>query len=101
MSDNPKIRSAAAASPNAPKQILRSLAFDDDSAVREWVARNPEASPSLLWTMALTEEDPIVRGYVAWNKNAPLDLINFLAQDDDDETVRFVAQSVLDNMPKD
>lgn len=96
-SKNPLIRASAAASPFCSQETLGILVYDESSAVREWVARNPEAGPAALALLAQDDENPRVRGYVAWNPSCPPELIKSLAENDPNDTVRMLAKTVLDN----
>ena len=67
--------------PNTNPEILKSLATDDDWVVRCWVARNPNTTPEILASLA-TDCDWDVRCVVARHPKTTLEILKSLATDD-------------------
>ena len=55
--------------PNTTPEILKTLATDDDYIVRWWVAQNPNTTPEILKSLA-TDDVYLVRYWAAHNPNA-------------------------------
>lgn len=73
---------AFAQNPKCPKTLLRHLAIDSDSRVRERVAGNPSCSPDVIARLA-SDESADVRNAAAENLSTPRETIMRLAKDED------------------
>ena len=60
---------------NAPESLLAKLAESPSVIDRYYLAANPQAPVSVLRKLAENEESPLVLENVAWNPNAPEDLL--------------------------
>ncbi len=69
-----------------PLAILDALSTDEDSSVRDAVARKRRASPEILARLA-TDPDSGVRYAVACNKKTPAEVLKSLLNDDWDTVV--------------
>ena len=74
-------RWAVAKNPHTPVEILEKLADDEVNLVRALVATNPNTPSATLYK--LFEDEKIVRDGISGNPNAPLDLLEKLAEDSD------------------
>ena len=74
------IRESVADNPNAPKEILKSLAKEQNIRIRFRVAINPNTPIDLLKTLA-NDSNHQIREAVAKNTNTPLKILEKLAND--------------------
>lgn len=95
--DNPNIRASAASDPALPVDLQWRLWDDQYIVVRGWLARNPGAHPDVLRSLA-RDGNSSVRAYALWNPRTPVDEIKDAAKYEEDETVRLVARTRLDNL---
>jgi hypothetical protein len=66
---------------STPSIILDELSQDDNSLIREAVAKHPNTSSSVLNILA-SDECPAVRIAVALNPKTPADILDIFSQDD-------------------
>ena len=85
-----QVRRAVAANPNTPADVLASLAEDNDAEVRQAVAFNSATPPEILARLAECSIDLAI--LVALNPDAPLGILDALAEDPD-PLVCFIASS--------
>ena len=76
--------------PDAPADVLRSIAGQADPGVRRWLAANPNTPGDALRSLA-DDPDPALLQRIAENPNTPADVLRSLA--DDPELVGHVAAS--------
>ena len=72
------------------KGVLYKLAESDEPAIRQEVAKNPNAPADLLLRLA-TDENYGVRQYVVENKNTPVEALALLANDSNRSIREYVA----------
>jgi hypothetical protein len=63
LSDDPRLRDAAAGNPMTQDSDLSRLMFDPVESVRAWVVRNPAVRREIIELMAAKDESPAVRAY--------------------------------------
>jgi len=88
-----KAKWAKARDPNAPAEVLATLAWDEYKVMRCGVAGNPHAPAEVLAKLAL-EEYAYTRWVVAKNPNTPAEALAKLALDKDEH----VRQGVANNL---
>lgn len=93
---NANIRAAAASDPALPVDLQWTLWDDESIVVRGWLARNPNAHVDVLRSLA-RDGNPTVRAYALWHPRTPVEEIKYAAKYEVDDAVRLVAQSRLDN----
>lgn len=70
-SDDPRKRAAAAGNPMLPDPQLWELGESDPSVlVRQWVTRNPKCGKDLLEFMANNDPDPTIRAHAGFRLEA-------------------------------
>ena len=79
--DNFAIREAIATNPDTPEKILFILSKDKFKEIRRFVAKNEKTPIDLLKTLA-EDETEWVRAGVAQNEKTPIDLLKTLTEDD-------------------
>jgi hypothetical protein len=76
------VRDWVAKNPKSPAEVLEALAREDEESVRIWAARNPSMPVASLDQLAL-DTKPMVRGAIAENPSPPVALLERLASDKD------------------
>lgn len=93
---NPNIRAAAAADPACPVDLQWTLWDDESSVVRGWLARNPNAHVDVLRSLTRDGSDR-VRAYALWHPRTPIEEIKYAAKYDESPEVQAVARVRLEN----
>lgn len=97
--DFPDLRLWAAHSRNAPEEIVRTLARDEDWQIRSRIAERRGLPRDLFESMA---QDPFesVRKAIASNAKSPLEIVERLTRDPVDNVARVAAYNLRERLAK-